>query len=83
MDQYLPSDGDLLLGDVMALPGLSSSLLPRPVVGDMAPESSVGSPAGVPVAPSSDGMPDLSREGPFDVLLDALESWGHFSHQRC
>ena len=58
----------------MALPGLSSPLSPRSVMGDVAPESSVGSLAGVPVAPSSDGMPDLSREGPFDVLQDALES---------
>ena len=33
---------------------------------DVAPESSVGSPPGVPVAPSS--------EGPFDVLQDSLES---------
>ena len=56
MDQYLSWDGDLLLGDVMALPVLSSPLTPLPVVVDVAPESSVGSPAGVPVAPSSDGM---------------------------
>ena len=34
----------------------------------------MGSPAGVPVAPSSDGMPDLSREGPFDALQGSLES---------
>ena len=74
MDQYLARDGDLLLGDVVALPVLSSPLTPLPVVVDMAPESCVGSPAGVPVAPSSDGMLYLSREGPFDVLQDALES---------
>ena len=57
MDQYLSGDGVLLLGDVMALPGLSSPLSPVLVVDEVAPESSVGSPAGVPVAPSSDGMP--------------------------
>ena len=74
MDQYLSEDGVLLLGDAMALPGLSSPLSPVPVVDEVAPELSVGSPAGVPVAPSSDGMPDLSREGPFDALQDALES---------
>ena len=78
MDQYLSRDGVLLLGEVMALSGLSAPLSPVPVVGDVAPESSVSSPAGVPVAPSSNGMPDLSREGPFDVLQDALES-GHSS----
>ena len=36
--------------------------------------SSVGSPAGEPVAAHSHGMPDLSREGPFDVHQDASES---------
>ena len=58
----------------MALTVLSSPLSPLPVLVDVAPESCVGSPPGVPVAPSSDGMPDLSREGPFDVLEDVLES---------
>ena len=65
MDQYLSRDGVLLLGDVMALPGLSSPLSP-------VQSCQWVPPAGVPVAPSSDGMPDLSREGPFDVLQDAL-----------
>ena len=74
MDHYLPRDGGLLLGDLMAFPGLSSPLSPVPVVEEVAPESSVNSPAGVPVAPSSDGMPDLPWEGPFDALQDALES---------
>ena len=41
---------------------------------DVIPESYVGSPVGVPVVPSSHGMPDVSREGPFDVIQDALES---------
>ena len=35
--------------------------------------SSVGSPAGKPVAAPSHGMPDFSREGPFDVHQDASE----------
>ena len=69
MDQYLSGDGVLLLGDVMDLPGLSSPLSPVPVVDEVAPESSVSSPAGVPVA-----VPDLPREGPFDEMQDALES---------
>ena len=34
----------------------------------------MGSPAGEPVVVPSDGMPDLSREGPFDVHQDTLES---------
>ena len=45
MDQYLSSDSDLLLGDAVDLPLLSMLLTPRPVVVDMVPESSVGSPA--------------------------------------
>ena len=73
MDQYLSRDGDLLLGDEADLPLLSMPLTPLPVVVDMVPESSVGSPARVPVIPSSDGMPNLSREGPFDVHQEALE----------
>ena len=77
MDQYLSSDGDLLLGGAVDLPLLSMPLTPRPVVVDMVPELSVGSPAGVPVVSPSDGMPDLSREGPFDVHQDALELGGH------
>ena len=36
--------------------------------------SSVGSPAGEPIAAPSHGMPDLSREGPFDVHQDASGS---------
>ena len=36
--------------------------------------SSVGSPVGEPVVVPSHGMPDLSREGPFDVHQDASES---------
>ena len=70
MDQYLTRDGDLLLGDAVDLPLLSKLLTPRPVMVDMVLESS----AGVPVVPPSDGMPDLSREGAFDVQQDALES---------
>ena len=34
----------------------------------------MGSPAGEPVVVPSDRMPDLSREGPFDVHQDTLES---------
>ena len=74
MDQYLSREGDLLLGDPTDLPLLAMPLTPRPIVEEMVLGSSVGSPAGEPVAVPSDGMPDLSREGPFDVHQDALES---------
>ena len=74
MDQYLSVDGDLLLGDMADLPMLSMRLMPLPVADDVVPESSIGSPAGEPVVVPSEGMPDLSREGPFDVHQDALES---------
>ena len=74
MDQCFSGEGDLLLGDTADLPLLSMPLMPLPVAVDVVPESSVGSPAGEPVVVPSDGMPDLSREGPFDVHQDALES---------
>ena len=74
MDQYLSGEGDLLLGDTADLPLLSMPLIPLLVAADVVPESSMGSLAGEPVVVPSDGMPDLSREGPFDVHQDALES---------
>ena len=64
MDQYLSRDGDLLLGDLTDLPLLAMPLTPRPFVEEM---SSVGSPVGEPVATPLHAIPDLSREGPFDV----------------
>ena len=64
MDQYLSRDGDLL----------SMPLTPRPAVVDRDPELWVSSPAVVPVVSPADEMPDLSREGPFDVHQDALAS---------
>ena len=73
MDQYLSGEGDLLLGDTADLPLLVMPLTSRPIVDDVVPESSVGSPAGKLVVVPSDGMPDLSLEGPFDVHQDALE----------
>ena len=76
MDQYLSGEGDLLLGDTADLPLLSMPLMPLPVVVDVVPESSVGSAVGEPVVVPLDEMQDLSREGPFDVHQDALES-GH------
>ena len=72
MDQYHSGEGDLLLGDTADLPLLSRPLTPLPVVVDVVAELSVGSPAGEPVVVPSDGMPDLSREGPLDVHQDAV-----------
>ena len=74
MDQYLSVEGDLLLGVTADLPLLSLPLLPLPATDDSVPGSSVVSPAGEPVVVPSDVMPDFSREGPFDVHQDALES---------
>ena len=68
--QDLPGDSDLLLGDVADLPLLA---LPLPTTDNLIPGSSVVSPAGEPVVVSSDIMPDLSREGPFDLHQDTLE----------
>ena len=72
MDQYFSGDGDLLLG--VPLPLLPLPLMPRPAVVDLDSVASVDSPAGVPAAPSPVGMPDLSREGPFDVRQDSIDS---------
>ena len=74
MDQYLSREGDLLFGDSTDLPLLVMQLTPRPIVEEMVLGSSVGFPAGEPVVVPSHGMPDLSREGPFDVHQDASES---------
>ena len=70
MDQYLPRDSSLL-GESKDLPLLPMPLTPRPVVEEMVLGSAVGSPTGGPVAAPSQRMPDLSREGPFDVHQDA------------
>ena len=67
MDQYFSGKGELLLGDTADLPLLTRPLLtrpPLPVIVDVVPESSVGSPAGEPVVVPSDGMPDLLSGGP-------------------
>ena len=74
MDQYLSVDRDLLWGETADLLLLSLPLLPLPVTDDSVLGSSVVSPAGEPVVVPSDVMPDVSREGPFDVHQDALGS---------
>ena len=50
-------------------------LTPGPIVDDVVPESSGGSPAGEPVVVASDGMPDLSGRfgvGATPQVLDSL-----------
>ena len=74
MDQYLPRDSELLLGESTDLPLLAIPLTPRPIIEEMVLGLAVGSPAGEPVTAPSHSMPDLSREGPFDVYQDASES---------
>ena len=74
MDQYLPLDSSLLWGESTVLPLLPAPLTPRLIVEEMVPGSAVGSPTREPVAAPSRSMPDLSREGPFDVRQDALAS---------
>ena len=74
MGQYLPRDGALLVEESTDLPLLPMPLTPRPIVEEMVLGSAVGSPTGEPVAAPSQSMPDLSREGPFDVHQDASES---------
>ena len=72
--QYLSQDGELLLGESTELPLLAMPLTPQPIVEEMVLGSAVGFPAGEPVSAPSHRMPDLYREGPFDVHQDASES---------
>ena len=74
MDQYLPQDTSLVLGESTDFPFLPAPRTPQLIVEEMVPGSVVGSPSGEPVATASQSMPDLSREGPFDVHQDASGS---------
>ena len=67
MDQYLPRE-------LMDIPLLPRPLTPCPIVEGLVTGSTVGSSVREPVAVHSQCMPDLSREGPFDVHLNASES---------
>ena len=66
MDQYLPRNSEVLLGESLDLPLLTMPITPRPIVEEMVLGSAVGSPAGEPVVTAVRSMPDLSRQGPFD-----------------
>ena len=61
-------------GESTDLPFLPAPRTPHPIVEEMVPGSAVGSSTGEPVAAASQSMPDLSREGPFDVHQDASGS---------
>ena len=74
MGQFLPWDSSLLVEESTDLPLLPMPLTPRLMVEEMVLGSAVGSPAGEPVSAPSPSMPDLSREGPFDVHKDASGS---------
>ena len=74
MDQYLPRMGAPFGGESSDSPLLPRPLTPRPLVEVMVVESTVNSLTEEPVAVSPPSMPDLSREGPFDVHHVASES---------
>ena len=63
MDQHLPRDYTLLLGE---FPFLPAPLTPRPIGEKMVSRLAIFA--------ASLSMPDLSREGPFDVHQDASRS---------
>ena len=72
MDQYLPWSASLPVGETADSPLLPAPLTPRRIVeGQFVPGSVVPSPTGeTDVAGGHPIMPDLSREGPFDVHQD-------------
>ena len=74
MDQYLPRDASLLLGESTDFPFLPAPLTPRHIIEKLVPGSVEGSPTGEPVAGTSLSMSDLPREGPFDVHQDSSRS---------
>ena len=60
MDQYLPRDASLLLGESTDFPFLPATLTPRQIIAKLVSGSVVGSPTGEPVAVAPPSMPDLS-----------------------
>ena len=76
MDQYLPWSASPPVGESADSPLLPAPLTPRRMVaGQFASGSGVSSPTGeTDVAVGHPRMPDLSREGPFDVLQDRPDS---------
>ena len=75
MDQYLPRDASLSLGESTDSPFLPPPRTPRRIIEDLVSGSVVGSPTGeLPVALAQPSTPDLSQEGPFDVHRDYSKS---------
>ena len=76
MDQYLPWSASLQVGESMDSPLLPAPLTPRRMIaGQFASGAGVSSPTGETVVAGCHlRMPDLSREGPFDVLRDRPDS---------
>ena len=72
MDQYLPWSASLPVGETADSPLLPAPLTPcRMVEGEVVPGSGVTSPTGATdLVGGHPRMPDLSREGPFDVHQD-------------
>ena len=62
------------LGESTDAPFLPAPLTPRQIIEKLVPGSVECSPTGEPVAAASLSMPDLSREGPFDVHQDSSKS---------
>ena len=77
MDQYLPWNASLQVGESSDSPLLPAPLTPRRMIaGQFTSGSGVSSPTGeMDVAGGHPRMPDLSREGPFDVLLGSTGFW--------
>ena len=74
MDQHLLRDASLQSGESTDFPFLPAPLTPRQIIEKLVSGSVEGSPTGEPVAVAPLSMPDLSREGPFDVHQDSLRS---------
>ena len=76
MDQYLPWNASLQVGESSDSPLLPAPRTPRQMIaGQFTSGSGVSSPTGeTDVAGAHPRMPDLSREGPFDVLQDRPDS---------
>ena len=73
LDQYLPWLDTPFGGESSDSPLLPRPLTPQPLVEVMVVESTVDCVNAEPVAVSPPSMPDLSREGPFDVHEVTLE----------
>ena len=75
MDQYLSRNASLPVGESKDSPLLPAPLTPRRIIEKLVSGLIVASPTGeTSVAVAQPRMPDLSREGPFDVHQDCSTS---------